>query len=97
MHRLLKVSNPDRVQANLDKYFDKPTNLYLSTKSTKKYMIQKPNGSFVHFGDINFQDYTKHLDEDRRARYLQRASNIPGDWYDDAYSSNNLAIFGLWQ
>jgi len=33
----------------------------------------------------------------RREAYLNRANNIRGNWYQDKYSPNNLAIHLLWQ
>lgn len=94
-HQLLTVSNPITVQKKLNEYLP-GTQLYLSTRRTKKYMIQQPNGKWSHFGDILFQDFTKHKDKDRRRRYIQRASNIRGNWINDPYSSNMLSICLLW-
>ncbi len=68
-----------------------------TTQKYKKFMIQRPDGKFVHFGDIRFIDYTKHLNEQKRINYLNRAVNIRGFWQDDKYSPNNLAINLLWQ
>lgn len=93
---LLLYSDPARVAKNAAKYFDTYTPVYISYKSTKKYMIKKPDGKFVHFGEMGYSDYTKHLDKARRDRYLKRAMNISGNWYEDPYSANMLAINLLW-
>lgn len=93
--QLLIVSNPDIVARRLEEYLP-GTDLYISTHRTKKYMIQQPNGKWSHFGDIRYQDYTFHKDEDRRRRYLQRASHIKGNWKSNPYSSNLLSIRLLW-
>jgi hypothetical protein len=37
----------------------------------------------VHFGDIGFEDYTKHKDQERREAYLARATKIEGSWIFD--------------
>ena len=50
----------------------------------------------VHFGDINYFDYTKHKDKERREAYLKRASNIKGNWMFDRYSPNSLSLHLLW-
>jgi hypothetical protein len=59
-------------------------------------MIEKPDGKWAHFGQIGYEDYTKHKDEYRRMNYLLRSSNIKGNWKNDMYSPNNLSINILW-
>jgi hypothetical protein len=51
----------------------------------------------VHFGDINYSDFTKHNNLERRKAYLRRASNLNGHWRDNKFSPNNLSINLLWQ
>jgi hypothetical protein len=94
---LIKYSNPQKVRCNLDKYLGKNTQLYISTHKTKKYMVLSPNG-FIHFGQYAppMEDYTKHQNEIRRIRYLQRATAIKGNWLENPYSANNLSIHLLW-
>lgn len=92
---LLKVSNPRRVLKRLHKYLP-GVDLYISTKKNKKYMIKNLQGKFIHFGDMNYADYTRHRDEVRRINYLQRATNIQGDWRDNKYSPNSLSTHLLW-
>lgn len=91
-----KWSNPSKVMQNAKEYFGKEIPIYLSTRKTKKYMIQNPEGKWVHFGQMNYEDYTKHQDKERQYKYLKRATNIKGDWKDDMYSPNNLSIHLLW-
>ena len=67
-----------------------------STRKNKKYMIMNDKNKLVHFGDLRYEDYTKHHDEDRLKRYLSRATKIKGNWRRDKYSPNNLAINLLW-
>jgi hypothetical protein len=92
---LLKYSNPQKVLKRLCKYLP-GVDLYLSTRKGKKYMIQNSQGGWIHFGDMNYADYTRHKDDVRRINYIQRATNIKGDWKDDKYSPNNLALHLLW-
>ena len=67
-----------------------------STRKNKKYMIMNDENKLVHFGDLRFEDYTKHQDKERLKRYLDRATKIKGNWKKDKYSPNNLAINLLW-
>lgn len=94
--QLLKYSNPNIVQQNAKKYFGKHTPIYISSRKDKKYMIPNQHGKLIHFGAVGYYDYTKHQDDERRRRYLQRATKIRGNWKNDPYSSNNLAIALLW-
>jgi len=89
------VSNPSTVKYKLDKILP-GSQLYLSTRKNKKYMIQKPDNTWVHFGDSRYADHTKHRDDSRRINYLKRATKIKGNWKNDPYSPNSLSINLLW-
>ncbi len=93
---IYKFSDPAKVKQNLDRYLGQNYKLYISTKVNKKYMIKNPNGKWVHFGEIGFEDFTKHQDEKRKQQYLARATKIKGNWKDNKFSKNNLAINLLW-
>ena len=67
-----------------------------STRKNKKYMIMNDDNKYIHFGDSRFEDYTKHQDEERRKRYLSRATKIKGNWKKDKYSPNSLSQNLLW-
>ena len=67
-----------------------------STRKNKKYMIMNDDNKLVHFGDLRYEDYTKHQDEERRKRYIGRATKIKGNLKSDKYSPNSLAINLLW-
>jgi hypothetical protein len=45
---------------------------------------------------MEYQDFTKHLDQKRRENYLKRASGMKGDWRTNPYSANALAMRVLW-
>jgi hypothetical protein len=89
-------SNPALAAKNAQKYLGKNTQLFLSTKKDKKYMVLDPNDKLVHFGQMGYEDFTKHKDLKRRDAYLKRATKIKGNWKKNAYSPNNLAINVLW-
>ena len=59
-------------------------------------MIRDNSGKLVHFGDSRYEDFTKHNDTKRRARYLARANGIIGAWKNKEFSPNNLSIHLLW-
>ena len=71
-------------------------NVEPSTRKNKKYMIMNDDHNFIHFGDLRYEDYTKHQDLKRLNNYLSRATKIKGNWNKDKYSPNNLAINLLW-
>lgn len=91
-----KVSNPILAQKKAFKYLGKSGILYLSDKKDKKYMVQDKDDKWVHFGSLDYEDFNKHRSLRRRANYLNRATNIKGDWEQNKYSPNNLAIHILW-
>jgi hypothetical protein len=88
-------SNPLIAERNAKLYLGKNTELLLSSRKDKKYMIIH-NNKKVHFGAMGYEDFTKHKDKERRDAYLRRAMNIKGNWKDNKYSPNNLAINILW-
>jgi len=89
-------SNPAQVRRLAKKYLGKTAKISLSTKKEKKYMVATPDGKIVHFGQMGYEDFTKHKNKTRRKNYLTRARKIKGDWKKNKYSSNNLAIHLLW-
>ena len=91
-----RYSNPTEVYRRAKKYLGKTVKIGLSTKKEKKYMVTTPHGNIVHFGQMGYEDYTKHKNKTRRKNYLTRSRKIKGDWKKNKYSSNNLAIHLLW-
>ena len=91
-----KYSNPTQVYRLAKKYLDKTAKIGLSTKKEKKYMVTTPDGKIVHFGQMGYEDFTKHKNKTRRKNYLTRASKIKGDWKKNRYSPNNLSIHLIW-
>lgn len=91
-----KYSNPPEVYRLASKYLGKKAKIGLSTKKNKKYMVTTPDGKIVHFGEMGYEDFTRHKNKTRRKNYLTRSRKIRGNWKSDKYSANNLAIHLLW-
>ena len=89
-----KVSDIKKVNKLSRMIYNK--NVEPSTRKNKKYMIMNDDHKLVHFGDLRYEDFTKHQDKERLKRYLDRATKIKGNWKKDKYSPNNLAINLLW-
>ena len=89
-----KYSDPKKVLKKAKKIYGKDVVLDVSTRKDKKYMILNPNtDKWVHFGQMNYEDYTKHMDEERRDKFLIRNQN----WKDrPKYSPAYMAYFLLW-
>jgi len=95
--RLLKYSNPRSAQKKAYQYLGKTAKLYPSGKKDKKYKIFDPkNKKWVNFGQLGYEDFTKHKNKSRRHNYLTRSNNIKGNWKTNKYSPNNLSIHILW-
>ncbi len=67
--------------------------LYVSTKKDKKFMIQAPDGNFIHFGAKGYDDWHSHHDEKRLANFQKRNAK----WKNaDKYTPAHLAYWVLW-
>ena len=98
IEELYKWSNPKQAQKKAEKYLGKDVELFVSETKDKKYDIYDPNlEKWISFGQLGFEDFTKHKDKERRQRYLNRATNIKGDWKNNKYSPNSLSMNILWQ
>jgi len=94
---LKAYSNFDKAQEKAEDYLGVNATLFSSPRKDKKYRIYNPDkDKWVDFGQMGYEDFTKHQDPIRRERYLKRALNIKGKWKEDAYSPNNLSIHILW-
>ena len=90
-------SNYDVAQKKAREYLGGNTQLFISPRKDKKYRVYDPiNRKWVDFGQMEYEDFTKHKDNDRRFRYLRRAIKIKGNWKSNPYSPNNLSINILW-
>lgn len=88
---ILKYSNPSIVQKNSDKFLG-DTKIMISSRKNKKYMIEH-NGKKIHFGQMGFEDYTKHRDMNRRDLFRKRNHK----WANaEKYSPSWLSYYLLW-
>lgn len=69
-----------------------------STQPKKKYMaVFTDNGKKVkttHFGSAGMSDFTKHKDEERKKRYLDR--HRKNENWNDKFSAGALSRWILW-
>ena len=89
-------SNYNVAKQKTREYLGDDVKLLISPRKDKKYRVYDPNGKAVDFGQMGFQDHTRHQDEKRRENYLRRATNIKGNWKNNPYSANNLSLHVLW-
>ena len=95
--KLRMYSNPIQAQKMAFKYLGKTAKLYPALNKEKKYSIYDPKQEkWINFGQIGYEDYTKHKDKTRRANYLRRTKFMRGDWKKNKYSANNLSRNILW-
>ena len=95
--RIKLYSNPRRAQYMAHKYLGKTAKLYPARNPEKKYSIlDQKHGKWVNFGQMGYEDYTKHHDKSRRKNYLTRTKYMRGDWKKNPYSANNLSRHILW-
>jgi hypothetical protein len=94
---ITQYSNPTIVYKNATKYLGKDVIIKLSTNRNKKYMVFNPiKKTYIHFGQMGYEDFTKHHDKARQSNYLNRSASLKGDWKNDPYSANNLSRNILW-
>lgn len=67
---LINYSNIKEVQRLANKYG--VGKVFPSNRKDKKYMVQDPSGKMVHFGQMGYEDFTKHKDTIRQERFRQR-------------------------
>jgi len=88
---LKKYSDFEKVKENAKKLGLNPVGI--STRRDKKYMIMDNYGDVKHFGQMLYQDFTKHGSESRRQDFLSRNHH----WkYADKYSPAWLSYHLLW-
>jgi hypothetical protein len=94
---ITEYSNPKIVFKKAKEYLGDNVEIKLSDNPKKKYMVLDPhNNKWIHFGQMGYEDFTKHKDPVRRHNYLQRTLFMRGNWKHNKYSSNNLSRHLLW-
>jgi hypothetical protein len=97
MFNIYNYSDPEVVFQNAQTYLGRNVMIRFSDKPLKKYMVLNPEtDKWIHFGQMSYEDFTKHQNPIRRERYLKRTANIKGNWKNDKYSANNLSRNILW-
>lgn len=91
---LYLYSNPKIAQKMAYKYLGKTAKLYKSTNPKKKYMILNPNNNkYIHFGQMGFDDFTKHKDMIRMIKFKNRNKK----WADaKPYTAAHSSFYFLW-
>lgn len=95
LEEVKKYSDPDVVFRKANKLFDEPFEFNISTRKNKKYMIKGDftDNKWVHFGQMLYEDYTKHKDKERREKFLNRNRS----WANkDKGSPAYLSYYLLW-
>ena len=95
--KLRKYSNPEIAQSKAYSYIGRSAKLYPASNKNKKYKIFDPiHKKWSNFGQLGYEDYTKHKNKSRRKNYLARSTKMKGKWKNNKYSPNNLSIHILW-
>lgn len=91
---ILEYSNPKEVFKKAKHLFGKDVLIDISTRKNKKYMLYDDNNNkWVHFGQMGYEDYTKHHDEERKKAFKQRNKH----WMKNKnITPGILALFLLW-
>jgi hypothetical protein len=89
----MHYSDPIQVHKLALKLLGKDYDILVSTRKDKKYMVKSPDGKYIHFGQMGYQDYTKT--NDNRKRELFRKRNAK--WAkQDKWTAGWLAYNLLW-
>ena len=88
---LILISDPYTVYTKFKKIYQSDSEIKISTRKNKKYMIYDPNiKKWFHFGST-IKDYTRHGDTKRQINFLRRNKRwADADIYSSAYASYTL-------
>lgn len=91
---ILIYSNPMLVIQKARRLFNNDIQIKLSTRKNKKYMLLNPETEkWTHFGEMGYEDYTKHKDNERRSLFRIRNHK----WAkQDIYTPGFLSFSLLW-
>ena len=91
---LILISNPYTVYTKFKKIYPSDSEIKISTRKNKKYMIYDPNiKKWFHFGSSDYSDYTKHKDVRRQINFLRRNKRwSDANIYSSAYASYTLLL-----
>jgi len=92
LSRLTDYSNPSIVERNAKALYGPAVQLQRSTAKDKKYMILTPKG-WVHFGQLGYEDFTKHQDPRRRTLFRSRMKRFKNA---DKWTAGYMSYHLLW-
>jgi hypothetical protein len=89
---LKDFSDPVKVYNNAKIIYGDDIDFDVSNRKDKKYRILNPqNNKWVHFGQMNYEDFTKHKDIKRMENFKRRNHKwANADMYSPAYLSYHL-------
>lgn len=87
-------TNPNKVFQNAKRIYGNNVKIKLSTRKDKKYMLLNPDtNKWVHFGQIGYEDYTKHQNNKRRQLFKIRNQK----WAEqDLYTPGFMSYYLTW-
>jgi hypothetical protein len=90
---LIEISDPYTVYTKFKKIYPSDSDIKISTRKKKKYMIWDPDKEkWFHFGS-NMTDYTFHKDLQRRLKFKTRNRR----WSDaNIYTAAYASYYLLW-
>lgn len=89
MQELKKYSNVSEVHRRAKQH---GLEVYVSTRKDKKYMVYDGR-KMIHFGQMGYEDYTKHKDKERLHHFRTRNR----EWASEPkYSAGWLSYHLLW-
>jgi len=90
---LVLIFDPYTVYSKFKKIYPCDSDIKISTRKNKKYMIYDPDkNKWFHFGST-MEDYTKHKDKRRRINFLIKNQK----WADaDMYTPAHASFYLLW-
>ncbi len=91
---LYQYSNPKIAQQKAFEILGPNVILYKSDNAQKKYKYFNPLlKKYQYFGQMKYEDFTKHQDEERKNRFLNRNKR----WAEaDIYSPAFMSYYILW-
>jgi len=69
---------------------------YPANDGKHKYFIITKTGKKIYFGAAGMSDFTKHKDEERKQRYINRRSKQEQKYFNDPDSAAYWALNLLW-
>lgn len=90
---IYKYSNPIDVQKKIFKLLGKEARIAYSPRKNKKYVIVNPEtNKYIHFGEMGYEDITKHKNEKRRKRFRLKNARWANS---EPYSASYLSYYAL--